>query len=267
MAEVQEFQPDEMDISPEEAGEETTTETVEEEEEVVVEGEEEDEEGEAAAGPDLAAKVQKLETDLYTAGREIEALRAEKTVPKEKDAPPKEEAAEVLSHEQLVGLIKEHGDNPDVMARVMTHIAESASEKAASKKADETVKDVNYRQWYSEHKKVNDGVVGTYYQSSPQLKGEVGQAVKNFGLENHPLGELFVIATMEMANKEKVKEDAESTRTEKLKTQKGLEKTRPGGEKKGAPKLTKEQLQVARDLEVDPKTYAKFLGSDSATVT
>ena len=129
--EAQEFKPDEMELESSDV-DETSEEA---EEEVVVETEEE-EEGETAAGPDLTAKVQKLENDLYAAGREIEALRAEKSVPREK--PPKEDAEkpEVISHEQLVGLIKEHGDNPDVMARVITHIAETASEAAASKKAD-----------------------------------------------------------------------------------------------------------------------------------
>ena len=129
---------------------------------------------------------------------------------------------------------------------------------------DETMKDVNYQQWFTEQKKLSDKIVGPLYETSPEKREAVMAAVKNLGFEGHPLGELAVVAMLEMAKAEKTREVVETTRTKELTEKKSLDKTRGAGSGK-KPGLTQSQLDVAQKLGLDPKTYARYLGADTGT--
>jgi hypothetical protein len=233
--------------------------------EIVVEGKE------GAAPPDrpgepparsLDDENRELKKQLLEIGRSLQELRTQKEPLATQ--PPSVEPPASTSLEQVAGLIKEYGHDPEAMARIIDHVTEQKARQVAMTIRDETMKDVNYQQWFTEQKKLSDKIVGPLYETSPEKREAVMVAVKNLGFEGHPLGELAVVAMLEMAKAEKTREVVETTRTKELTEKKSLDKTRGAGSGK-KPGLTQSQLDVAQKLGLDPKTYARYLGIDAGT--
>jgi len=277
MTETFEVRPDDLDLS--DTQKETPPEVDgggEGDVEIVVEGQEtrEGEREEAGAETGVGEKTEtpgrtldeenrELKRQLLEIGNSLRELRTQRETPAAPPAAPVDSGTQAITPEQVAGLIKEHGHDPEAMARIIDFVTEQKARQVAMGIRDETMKDVNYRQWYQEHKRTGDRIVTPIYESNPEVRDAVAAAVKGLGFEGHPLGELAVVAMMEMAKTEKARESAEATRTEDITKKKSLDKTRGQAVKKIG--LTRNQLDVAQKLGLDPKTYAKYLGLDTGT--
>lgn len=212
---------------------------------------------------ELAKENAKLRTQLLEIGQEVRQLKGSVEERSRREGKAPEEASDKISHEQLVGLIKEHGDNPEVMARIITHIATEEAKSIATGIRDETVKNVEYQNWFRELKAHSTGVMQPIYESAPESRGAVVETAKRLGIDGHPMGELLAYSLIEYARRQGsvAKEAADADRATKLDKEKGLDKTRTAGDKgsKGKIALSKEQREIADKLGVSHATYAKFI--------
>jgi len=257
--------PDEVSLDESQEAETEVKETEETKEEPEFELEVEDEksgEKEKSEGPDLAKENAELRAQMLQLGQEIKSLK-DRAGDERKGESKAEPASDKITHEQLVGLIKEHGDNPEVMARIISHIASTEAKEIATGIRDETVKNVEFQNWFRELKTHSNAVMQPVYEAAPEFRSAVGETAKRLGIDGHPMGELLAYSLLEYAKRqgETVKEAANADRAKKIKDEKGLDKTRPTGDKgaKGKVALSKEQKEIADKLGVSHATYAKFI--------
>jgi len=240
--------------------------------EIEVEGEEAD--SRPTEGRDFAKENAELKQQLLDIGMEVRTLRGQLERGAEKEEKPKKKQAEPagdeISDDQLLAVMEEHKDNPGVLLRVYKHLAEQAATKVATGIRDETMRDVEYQSWHRELRGHNDQVMGPVYQTDPQAKALVADTANRLGLDKHPMGEVRAYSLIQYARRGqevetkeagKKAEASEAKRVEDIIKHKGLDKTRPAGDKgaKGKVSLSEEQKKVADKLGVSHAAYAKFV--------
>jgi hypothetical protein len=203
------------------------------------------------------SETKKLNKELQELKGEILKLSQKKDVV----PPPKAETPEKLTRQQIVGILKEHKDDPEVLANVIEYLAE---QKATDIK-DSTVKDMNYKQWSSNlsgiaSKILHDDEDG-YLAANPKVSGSLNEYAENLGLRDHPVGKLAAYAIMRLSEQVKAKpvEDVKSTKAETKPSTRVMDKTRTFDQLSKAKGLTADQLAVAKKFGVKPETYVKFL--------
>ncbi len=253
--------PDEIKLDDETSEQPETTGIVAAEPDVVVEKDEKPEP--AVSSPDmasLAAENAELKRQLLAISEELKKLKDDKKekpveAPKEPKE-PKEPGG--LDYSQIASLIREHGDNPEVLANIISYVAQAEASRVASKIRDEAIERVTFQQWYNSVKTASDAIVHQLLTKKPDLEPMIPVVAERLALDHHPAGRLsaalLLLHAMDMQNEKK--DAVDTRRVEELKTKKSLDKTRGSS---GTSKLTKEQLEVANRLGIDPDTYAKFL--------
>lgn len=266
MAEVTEVMPDldteEVVVSSEEEGEGTPTEAqvegAEEEstEEVVVEDE-------AKASPeadDLRKENQQLKQELL----KISSALASK-IGKPEDKPKEEAKEEKLTRQQLKQVIEQYKDDPEVMLRVMEHISTETAQEIKNK----TVEEERARNWHGNMQQVSDKVLRQELAKLPETQAKeyvekASEAAENLGLSNHPVGLLAAYAILQLAQQgdAEASKATEAKRVESIKKTKGLDKSRetPGSTTGKTGKLSKEEMEVVKNLGIKPESYLKYRG-------
>lgn len=218
-------------------------------------------------GKETTVEVKKDDTES-TLRREISELKDEvlrlssrKETPKE----TKKDDSEKLTRGQIVAILKEHKDDPEVLLNVIEHMAE---QKGAALR-DETLKDVSYRQWHGHLAGVSNQILDEdadgYLAANPKVKSGLDSYAENLGLKDHPVGKLAAYAIMRLSEsakakpKEDVKESKVGEKKETLTNKGKMDKTRTFDKLDKNYGLTPEQLQVAKKFGVKPETYAKFV--------
>ena len=197
--------------------------------------------------------------------KEIQELKSEilKISARKETAPPptKEEKEEKLTRSQIVGILKEHKDDPEVLANVIEYLAE----QKANSTRDETLKDVNHRQWHTNlsgiaNKILHDDEDG-YLAANPKVGTALDTYAENLGLREHPVGKLAAYAIMRLSEQVEasVKEKDKPAKAETKSTTRVMDKTRAFDQLDKKKGLTAEQLKVAQKFGVKPETYAKFI--------
>ncbi len=237
----------------------------EEKEEVVVKEEKEEPEieveGETKISSDvsevaeLRKQVQSLQGDLLKISLEKREL-----------VKPDVQKKERLTRPQLIAIMKEHKDDPEVLLNITEYLAEQKAEEIK----DATMKDVNQRQWYSnlsgmENKIFSEDEDG-YLAANPKVKGQLNEYATNLGLGDHPLGKLAAYAIFRLSetvkgkgvSKQVVKPDGEKADANKGK----MDKTRLTTVRNKEQGLSAEQLAMAKRFGVKPETYSRFVGGN-----
>ncbi len=230
-----------------------TTKTTEKEDdvevEVEVEGKPKIEDTELA---DLKRQLGEAKSEILQLSTTIHGLKKGTGEETKSDEKPK------LSRHQIIGILKEHGQDPEVLLNVIDYLAE---EKALSTR-DEALKSVSQDQWSSNLRGVSNRILSEdkYLQTNVELKSNLSEMSKNLGFADHPAGLLATYAIYRLSefNKES-SDDVESKRVETAKRVRGMEKPRTPDAQTKQVGLSTEQLQVAKKLGVDPKLYAKFV--------
>lgn len=254
MAEAETYSVD--DFGGEETGQ---SEEVSSEDQVEVEGEtaESDEveievEGKGTKIESEDSKVSSLEAQIRELTNEVLKLSATKKEPVPDVVKPKTE--ERLTRGQLVQIMKEHADDPEVMLNVIDYLADQKTKEVR----DETVKDLNYKQWHSNLAGTANRILAEdqdgYLKSNPQIKQQLKEAATNLGLSDHPVGELAAYAIMRLGEQVKGNKAPEKEVPNKGKMDKT--KAKPPIEKTG---LNADQLAMAKKFGVKPETYAQFV--------
>lgn len=203
------------------------------------------------------------ETETKRLNREVQELKGEILKLSSRREPTAEvkPTDEKLTRQQIVGILKEHKDDPEVLANVIEYLAE---QKATAIK-DDTVKDMNYKQWSSNlsgiaGKILHDDEDG-YLAANPKVGGSLGEYAENLGLRDHPVGKLAAYAIMRLSEQVKVKSkaDEKSSKTEVKPSTRVMDKTRTFDQLGKAKGLTTDQLAAAKKFGVKPETYAKFV--------
>ena len=210
-------------------------------------------------------KIEKEETDVVKYQREVQELKDEilKLSVRKESKPDTEskEKPEKLTRAQIVGILKEHKDDPEILLNVIEHMAE---EKASSTR-DETVKDLNYKQWHSNLSGIANRIMADdedgYLAANPKVKGGLKEYAENLGLKDHPVGQLAAYAIMRLSEsvKAKSKVDDKSTMDDITKDKGKMDKTRAFDKLDKTLGLNSEQLAAAKKFGVKPETYAKFV--------
>lgn len=234
----------------------------EEEDEVVVEDLKKGTEG----------RLEELQQQLMDLSLQTKQLKAENEELKRdvrgKGELPREEKE--LTDADLLAIMDQHKDDHGVLLRVFKHVSETAAQRIANEKAEETVKDQSYKAWADRMDQITTSVL----QADQRVKDNkfnqsVQRVVKEFSLTGHPAAEMLGAAVVTyaqlLAGKEGSGEagkkgggDAEKKPNPVSLGKKG-EIGSGGGKKAGEPQLTKEQLDFCRQQGLDPKTYAKFV--------
>jgi len=198
---------------------------------------------------ELKKQIQEMQTELLNVSKKQTA---------KVDAPKTEK----LSRSQLVAILKEHKDDPEVLFNVAEYIAE----QKALETRDATMKDVNYRTWSSNLSGMANRIISEdedgYLAANPKVRGGLDEYATNLGLGDHPIGKLAAYAIFRLSDSVKaaVKSDVKSDKMEKVDPNKGkMDKTRPMAMKDKTQGLSMEQLTVAKKFGVKPETYAKFV--------
>ena len=214
--------------------------------------------------------VETEEGELAKARKEIAALKDEilgltayVKKPKEEElVQPKKEPEEKLTRGQIVNILKEHKDDPEVLFNVIEHLAE---QKALATR-DETVKDISYRQWHDNLSGLSNKILTEdsdgYLAANPKIKDSIAEYSKNLGLSDHPVGRLAAYAIIRLSElvKDKPKEEVDSSKDTTTKTTlRTMDKTKIPSTKDGNLGLTPEQMAFAKKQGLDPKIYAKFV--------
>ena len=226
-----------------------------------------------AGDDDLRVENAKLRQQLLDLGSEIRDMKVqlEESARGAKDVTPRgtpPTGDDEITDEQLAALIKEHGDNPAVIVRIMRHLSQTEGRKIALGIRDETVRNVEYQNWHRDLKRTNDAVMVPIFQNNPDMEKQVNDTSRRLALEEHPMGQLLVHFMLEgiKRQRDEARVEDDKTRAEKIAKVKGMDKTREGGDKgsKGGVRLSQEQLEVARRFNLKPELYAKFVQKEGA---
>lgn len=250
-----------------------------------LDGEKEDVEDKDKGTPDagLAAKVESLEKKLEDSAAAIAAAekRANSAAyvarkASEKKDTPSEDGSDDLTQAQVVGLMKEHGDDPQVMFNIMTHIAEQKAKGVATEAVDagNTAKTKAQLDTYMDTEFPDYNVEGTEtHKALSDVKGRLG-------LDKHPYGDFLAMATLSHSQTENIRKnsydqgvkDALNKKVEKNRG-KAIKANQPTPRgKKGTPSkaaLSKAHKEVAAQLglsDKQAKIYGRLLGNESNTV-
>ena len=186
---------------------------------------------------------------------------------KEKETPKGKE--EKLTRSQVVNILKEHKDDPEVLFNVIDYLAE---EKAVSTR-DKTLEDVNRKTWEGNLSGLSGRILAEdkFLSTKPEHRGIVAEYARNLGLDNHPAGHLaaHAIYVLSELNKDpstlfsvygKPTSEANSERVDAIKRTKTLDKTKtPSAKVGGGVGLSSEEAEIAKKFGVNPKLYARFL--------
>jgi len=212
------------------------------------------------------AKVEKEESEVSILQKEINSLKDEilklaSRKPEKLDS--KEDKKEKLTHAQLVNIIKENKDNPEVIANVIKYIAEDTASEIKNK----TMEEVSHKQWASNLSGLASQIISSdedgYLAANPKLKGELDEMSKNLGLSDHPVGKLAAYSIFRLmegakAIKEKGSQSDKAKTTSTTNQSRVMDKTRTSGQT-GKVTLSPAQLAVAKKFGVKPETYAMFV--------
>ncbi len=211
------------------------------------------------------AKVEVEETELSKVRKELQDVKDELLkVSVRKETKPdtkKVDVPEKLTRSQIVGILKEHKDDPEVLLNVIEHMAEQKAEATR----DTTLKDVNYRQWHSNLSGISNRILSDdedgYLAANPKVKNGLDEYAENLGFKDHPVGKLAAYAIMRLSEtvKAKPKGDDKSTEGDKGKDKGKMDKTRAFDKLDKNLGLTPEMLAAAKKFGVKPETYAKFV--------
>ena len=185
-----------------------------------------------------------------------------------KDETPKGKE-EKLTRSQIVNVLKEHKDDPEVLFNVIDYLAE---EKALSTR-DKTLEDVNRRSWEGNLSGISGRILAEdkLLSTKPEHKGVIAEYARNLGLDNHPAGHLaaHAIYVLSELNKDpstlfsvygKPTSEANSDRVDAIKRTKTLDKTKTSSASPGkGVGLSSEEAEIAKKFGVNPKLYARFL--------
>lgn len=217
---------------------------------------------------EIEGKKPKVETEEIETTKlkgEIQALKDEIlkiSVRKETKLETKpDEKPEKLTRSQIVGILKEHKDDPEVLLNVIEHMSEQKAEATR----DATLKDVNYRQWHSNLSGIANRIMSEdedgYLAANPKVKGGLDEYAENLGLKDHPIGKLAAYAIMRLseATKAKSKVDDKSTKDDATKDKGKMDKTRTFDKLDKTLGLNPEHIAAAKKFGVKLETYAKFV--------
>jgi hypothetical protein len=198
-----------------------------------------------------------LRQEINELKTEIIKLSSRKDPVEVKQEPGKEK----LTRTQIVAIMREHKDDPEVLANVIEYLAE---EKANAIK-DKTVEDMNLNTWRSNLSGVANRILSEdedgYLAANPKVKADLDGYADNLGLKDHPVGRLAAYAIMRLSEqaKAKSKEEKPSSKAEGKPSTRVMDKTRTFDQLDKVKGLTAEQLSVAKKFGVKPETYAKFV--------
>ncbi len=214
-------------------------------------------------GKEAEIKTETLETEKLQ--KEIAELKGEilkiSTKKETKLEPKKADAPEKLTRSQIVGILKEHKDDPEVLLNVIEHMAEQKAEATR----DTTLKDVNYRQWHSNLSGISNRILSDdedgYLAANPKVKAGLDEYAENLGFKDHPVGKLAAYAIMRLSEMAKVKSkgDDKSAEGDKGKDKGKMDKTRAFDRLDKNLGLTPEHIAAAKKFGVKLETYAKFV--------
>lgn len=211
-----------------------------------------------------------LQEQLLAVSSELRELRTknqdlESRINAPPQAAPKSDEKE-LTDADLIAIISENRDKPDVMLRVFKHVAEQTATGIADDKANKVIKDQTYNQWAGKMTEVNDSVVQADKRlTDGAFKSSVDKVIKQFSLNGHPAAEMIGAAVVTYAQMlagggEKEKAAPVEDRKEKGKLSLGKKgDTSAPSKKNGVAKLTPEQAKFCKDQNIDPALYAKFV--------
>lgn len=255
-----------------------------------------DGEGEAEAAEDESKGEEKgeekkdEEPDELTKTKEILAAReahiknlnkalhdARQDRKKGKDEGDKEETP--LTKEQLLGIMKEHKDDPAVLLNVIEYASQQAA-KGAEKKAVDAVE-------ISSKKKEIDDYLGQNY---PKLSDEnsedrvsVDKVKDMLSVADHPFGDFMAVAVrtqlmlpsiiqaaVDHAKKEALGENADKSRKASVKANAPAPSGKSGGVQKGKTSLSGDAADVAKRIGLSAKgqaIYGKLLQGSKKSVS
>lgn len=253
---------DELGDLDAELGEKTVSKDSEDELEVEIE---EKPKVETTEVGELKRQLSDTQKELLKVSQTLHSL----TTKKEEPTKVKGEEKEKLTRSQIVGILKEHKDDPEVLFNVIDYLAE---EKALSTR-DKTLEDVNRRTWEGNLSGISGRILAEdkLLSTKPEHKDIIAEYARNLGLDNHPVGHLaaHAIYVLSELNKDpsalfsvygKPTSEANSDRVDAIKRTKTLDKTKtPSVKVGGSIGLSSEEMEVAKKFGVNPKLYSRFL--------
>ena len=250
-----------MTEEEDEAGEETEEEDEDEDEdEEKAEPDERDKELEA-----LRQSNEKLQKDNNRLGYALRHQSKEKE--KEKDPG--------FTDQQLVGLMREHKDDPDVLFQVVKQMVkqEGTEVKKAAVDSAETARVKQNLDGFLDEK------FPDWRNTESEVRGHIDSTMEGFQLKDHPFGEFLSMAAhiatnvdkiiedhVKEAKSEALKEKAESSRKKNIKKN-SLSKSKKTEKKAALPDDYKEVADQMGLTESQRKIYAKMRKAGSNQIT
>lgn len=213
---------------------------------------------------EIEGKIARLEQDKKNLQKALHTERQKKKEPAKEDSV-------TLSDDQLLGIIKENPENPEVLLRVVRYVSERAAkgEKAAA------ISEIDVSQ---KSKAVNNMVLERYpslAEESSEMRTEIDAVKESLGLKDSPFGDAFAVGVkvveqlptllrnaFEKGKAEALKDAAEKKRGDKIEDTKLTPKGK-GKAADDADELTQDQSSTASQLGMTPsqkKIYAKLVG-------
>jgi hypothetical protein len=196
------------------------------------------------------------------------ALRTASKTEKKSDEPQFTEA-------QLLQILKQHQDEPEVALQVMKEIAKQSAkgiEASTEKKAE-------IQQTRGQIETYIGSVFPDWKSEESPIRAGIEKAKSMYHLEDHPLGDELALGMIEFqripaiikAEVERVQKDALGKSAEQKRKQSiAAGKPTPSTGKKGAGEspLSTTELETAKKLGINPQKYAKFLkGARTGSIT
>ncbi len=245
--------------------------------EIVIEGQEPPPAGADDKPPDELALLQTQVTDFRKKLEEAEKRELElaqqlqnirrQTAPLDVVKPPDAPEGEKLSRTQLLAIVKEHKDDPEVLLNVIDYI----SEQKALGIRDKTVEDIDQRTWHTNLSSIENRAISEdpVLSKRPDIVEKLPAMAAALRIDKHPFGRYLAYLAYRAGNDTggaaEAAAAAEATRVEDLKKKKGLDPTKVPTKKTVT--LTKEQADMAQRFGVSPQTYARFIPKSTEGAT
>ena len=216
----------------------------------------------------LGFAVRKGEVDDLKA--ELARLKADKAKPKDADEDPD------FTDAQLLQMMKDHSDEPEVMFQIMKQMQKQAG-KSIEKKTESMAKITETRK---ELLGITEKVMPGALEEGTKLYSDVQTSKSYLGLEEHPYGDVLSLAMMSFRNVPKLVQNVKDTMRKEL-LGKGANTNRKeaikaeslagkGTKKAAAKKLTEGENDAVKRLGLTKnqlKYYNKFIGKNDAVQT
>lgn len=187
-----------------------------------------------------------------------------------------EEETEVLTDTQLLKILEDNPDDPEIQLRMLKHLAQQVAKGEVDKGV--SAAEINRKQ--AQFTDFLEDKYPTLFEEGSDIRRDVETTKKDLGLVDHPFGDFFAVAVNVLTDLPELMDyafnegkDAGLKGKTEEKRKEGIEHSKlpsSKGKAKGEEGLSDSALETAKQMELTPgqrKAYEKLVGKKPRIIT